>query len=276
MATQQQLKSCEYCGGYGDEDEYKCDNCGRPLTKLDTDEYGALYSFNDERKVEEEEDPYSCVDCGKDFKWKSGTSSAGASVNDYHCGSCVEEEFNGCCADCDDEEKKECRDCKIEAKKHCELCCGYECEVEEEEVEECWTCRVSPAKNQTYRDALGEMELTCDSCHREEYPEQYCDDCEGQCRADETEECEDCKIKLRIGCANNPSNHSIFDGCCDDCREEVEEYCYKNSTIDTYQNDNCVCSVGGCIKPTEFDMVVLDCREEEEEVISEWHEAQGR
>ena len=186
------------------------------------------------------------------------------------------EEFNGCCADCDDEEKKECRDCKIEAKKHCELCCGYECEVEEEEVEECWTCRVSPAKNQTYRDALGEMELTCDSCHREEYPEQYCDDCEGQCRADETEECEDCKIKLRIGCANNPSNHSIFDGCCDDCREEVEEYCYKNSTIDTYQNDNCVCSVGGCIKPTEFDMVVLDCREEEEEVISEWHEAQGR
>ena len=54
--------------------------------------------------------------------------------------------------------------------------------------------------------------------------EEYCDDCEGQCRADETEECEDCKIKLRIGCANNPSNHSIFDGCCDDCREEEDPY----------------------------------------------------
>ena len=31
MANQQQLKSCEYCGGYGDEDEYKCDNCGIPF-----------------------------------------------------------------------------------------------------------------------------------------------------------------------------------------------------------------------------------------------------
>ena len=38
----------------------------------------------------EEEDPYLCVDCGKDFKWKSGTSSAGAGVNSYHCGSCGE------------------------------------------------------------------------------------------------------------------------------------------------------------------------------------------
>ena len=42
-----------------------------------------------------------------------------------------------------------------------------------DEEDKCWTCGVSPAKNQTYRDALGEMELTCDSCHREEYPEKY-------------------------------------------------------------------------------------------------------
>ena len=70
------------------------------IEEIDADEYGALYSFNDERKVEEEE-------------------------------------FNGCCADCDDEEKKECRDCKIEAKKHCELCCGYECEDEEDEEDRC-------------------------------------------------------------------------------------------------------------------------------------------
>tara|TARA_R110002167_G_scaffold71803_3_gene202466 strand:- start:1747 stop:2646 length:900 start_codon:yes stop_codon:yes gene_type:complete len=51
-------------------------------------------------------------------------------------------------------------------------------------------------------------------------PEVECDDCEGKCRADETEKCEDCGVVLRIGCANNPSDHSIFDGCCDDCREE--------------------------------------------------------
>ena len=47
-----------------------------------------------------------------------------------------------------------------------------------------------------------------------------CDDCEGKCRADEMEECEDCGIKLRIGCANNPSNHSIFNDVCDNCRDK--------------------------------------------------------
>ena len=36
----------------------------------------------------EEEEPYLCVDCGEDFKWKSGISSAGCGVNSYHCGSC--------------------------------------------------------------------------------------------------------------------------------------------------------------------------------------------
>ena len=52
-----------------------------------------------------------------------------------------------------------------------------------------------------------------------------CDSCEGKCRANETEECEDCGINLKIGCANKPSNHSIFDGCCDDCREEEMDEC---------------------------------------------------
>jgi len=37
----------------------------------------------------------------------------------------------------------------------------------------CWTCCVKPGTNSTFRDALGENELTCDDCHREEYPEQY-------------------------------------------------------------------------------------------------------
>ena len=37
----------------------------------------------------------------------------------------------------------------------------------------CWTCCVKPGTNSTFRDALGENELTCDKCHREEYPEQY-------------------------------------------------------------------------------------------------------
>jgi hypothetical protein len=43
----------------------------------------------------------------------------------------------------------------------------------DEEEEKCWTCDVSVATHKTYRDALGEFELTCDKCHREEYPEEY-------------------------------------------------------------------------------------------------------
>jgi len=47
-----------------------------------------------------------------------------------------------------------------------------------------------------------------------------CSACEGPCIGDEVEECEVCAIKLRIGCAKNPSDESIFNGCCDDCRDE--------------------------------------------------------
>ena len=82
--------------------------------------------------------------------------------------------------------------------------------VEKKESYEEWSRRTGKDKEWT--------SLEKEFYNKEE--EEYCDDCEGPCRADETEECEDCKIKLRIGCANNPSNHSIFDGCCDDCREE--------------------------------------------------------
>jgi len=53
-----------------------------------------------------------------------------------------------------------------------------------------------------------------------EEEEDDCDDCEGKCRADETDTCEHCGVELRNGCANNPSDHSIFDGCCDICRDK--------------------------------------------------------
>ena len=39
----------------------------------------------------------------------------------------------------------------------------------------------------------------------------------------------------------------------DDSDEEEEPYCFKDTTIDTVENDICFCSVGGCVKPTEFD-----------------------
>jgi len=48
---------------------------------------------------------------------------------------------------------------------------------ETEEVRRCWTCDTRPATHRTYRDALEDYELTCDECHKDEYPEEYeCDE----------------------------------------------------------------------------------------------------
>ena len=177
---------------------------GKEVVKMVVDNFINLSDITPPPMVEkkEEEDPYLCEDCGKDFKWKSGTSSAGASVNDYHCGSCGVEEEEG----------------YVKPRHHLEA--PYEKLFEE-----------NKKLKEQVRDLLEENEKL-----KEEY-EEVCDACEGKCRADETEECEDCEIKLRIGCANNPSNHSIFDGCCDDCREEEEcEVCdtKTKTTIKTY------------------------------------------
>jgi hypothetical protein len=39
---------------------------------------------------------------------------------------------------------------------------------------ECWTCgKHQKFLHKEWRDALNEYELTCDECHKEEYPEQY-------------------------------------------------------------------------------------------------------
>jgi hypothetical protein len=82
----------------------------------------------------------------------------------------------------EEEERPLCKDCEVETRKHCDVCGGYGSNSDEEE----------------------------------------CDDCEGKCQSNETETCENCAVKLRIGCANNPSDESIFNGLCDACREEEE------------------------------------------------------
>mgnify|MGYP003639764998 FL=1 len=84
----------------------------------------------------------------------------------------------------EEEERPLCKDCEVETRKHCDECGGYGSNSEDEEE---------------------------------------CDDCEGKCQSNETETCEKCAVKLRIGCANNPSDESIFNGLCDACREEEEE-----------------------------------------------------
>ena len=38
--------------------------------------------------------------------------------------------------------------------------------------------------------------------------------------------------------------------------EDEEPYCFKDTTIDTFENDICFCAVGGCVKPTEFKVLV--------------------
>jgi hypothetical protein len=57
----------------------------------------------------------------------------------------------------------------------------------------------------------------------EEEPDEECCACEGPCVGDEVDECEVCFVKLRIGCAKHPSDESIFNGRCDDCRDEESD-----------------------------------------------------
>ena len=40
-------------------------------------------------------------------------------------------------------------------------------------VQLCWSCDTRPSTHRTYRDALDDYELTCDECHKDEYPEEY-------------------------------------------------------------------------------------------------------
>ena len=70
-------------------------------------------------------------------------------------------------------------------------------------------------------NTIYKMSKYCLECEEEQG--EYCYDCEGKCRADETETCEKCEVELRIGCGNKPSDHSIFNGLCDDCRETESE-----------------------------------------------------
>ena len=51
----------------------------------------------------------------------------------------------------------------------------------------------------------------------------YCESCEGECQSDVMEYCECCGVGKRNGCEMNPSDESIFDGMCDECRENEEE-----------------------------------------------------
>ncbi len=100
----------------------------------------------------------------------------------------------------------------------------------------CWTCCVKPGTNSTFRDALGENELTCDDCHREEYPEQYEEPVVGkceQCECDVTTDQDYLKLKTgpgagRIYCEEHVGwgecQKAWSGSCgCDVCADEEEK-----------------------------------------------------
>lgn len=127
----------------------------------------------------------------------------------------------------------------------------------------CWTCCVKPGTNSTFRDALGENELTCDKCHRREYPQDYdcsiCglrgDACESGgstvgtitvCGRD-IEVCEDCDtdgdnydgfLDKYVFCAETSSyEEKDIVGCCEKCAVEIVR--------DSDEHDNCHIIDGG-------------------------------
>ena len=92
----------------------------------------------------------------------------------------------------------------------------------------CWTCCVKPGTNSTFRDALGENELTCDDCHREEYPEQYEEPVTQATMLKRTHEiqCGKCAISdyaENIGVWNDGKLQEL--GLCGECEEEDELTC---------------------------------------------------
>jgi len=113
----------------------------------------------------------------------------------------------------------------------------------------CWTCCVKPGTNSTFRDALGENELTCDKCHREEYPEQYEEDIVGCC--------EKCAVEI-VRDSDEHDNAHIIDGgdaadkfrcqrclvdCpCDECDEDKAQcvLCSKWAVSATMSYDDAV------------------------------------
>ena len=219
------------------DDNGVCGTARDPLTEFESKEL-ALVEYNKMIKENEDENDYDLiyldyideeeeqdnVEC-----WEKGVQELGGVYGLGH--HYQEEEFNGCCADCDDEEKKECRDCKIEAKKHCKLCCGYECEEEEkynfediteedEKKAKCEMCSEIGNCNHNFWLVLDKPDerLVFGLC--------------GECDPPEDEEedvcCVGCNKKVCSFNEEPPNKDSRGEAVCDDCGEEEEyEKCEK-------------------------------------------------
>jgi hypothetical protein len=219
------IPNCEKCGekfaddghNYNERDgDEICDDCDKEEEEdmnMDTPNYKQIKNARGEKWEEKdcpiEDNNDDCSRCGIILTNDDMYSETGK------CEMCnleeVEEEFNGCCADCDDEEKKECRDCKIEVKKHCELCCGYECEDEEEEYGAKILCNdcdyyissedFDAGNGRTMIDALDNGEYRCEVCNEKivcvDCLRDFTNECDGRSSFDEIGkiQCENCFLK---------------------------------------------------------------------------------
>ena len=104
-------------------------------------------------------------------------------------------------------------------------------------VQLCWSCDTRPSTHRTYRDALDDYELTCDECHKDQYPEEY----------EEEEKCNTCGKNID----DDDDDKKCGEGCPEydegwkethPEEEEDERYC-----------DNDDCPYGGYIYDEELE-----------------------
>jgi hypothetical protein len=102
----------------------------------------------------------------------------------------------------------------------------------------CWTCdEVSTHK--VWRDALGEYELTCDKCHKEQYPEDYC----------QTADCQNQVSTISQSEGDAPRHY------CEKCYLEDQEDDCNCESDDEYSVTESGCDNINCGKPTIYQLV---------------------
>ena len=113
--------------------------------------------------------------------------------------------------------------------------------------EVCWTCNKKPATKSEYRDSLGENEMTCADCHRQEYPEQYEDEelCKN-CDATYTGRKEPFCIMGHKNCEKGLPHITTL---CDEDEEEEATICWDGETCKPDEFGCCVvcCECKACI-----------------------------
>jgi len=135
----------------------------------------------------------------------------------------------------------------------------------------CWTCCVKPGTNSTFRDALGENELTCDDCHREEYPEQYEEPVTQATMLKRTHEiqCGKCAISdyaENIGVWNDDGTLQEL-GLCGECEDKVQcVLCAKWSDSATMSYDDAV-GEHSCCDCDPKGNILLGEEEEEDDIV---------